>query len=168
MVTLQDARYRFMVYIVTYFDASAITKDDDTTLADYILMFAYPPYPLTYEFRDNRYTGHKILDPVTVPAVDLIILVDKPTVKPIKNHDSEIIYYEETIPVHVHAIDKTGITAEKLLWKAEDQLRTIFYDYPYAAASLHVLADTKPHNITYGETEIRGFTLTKTYVRQST
>ena len=166
MVVLEDPRYRMKVYLDTYITAANLTHDDDATVATYAVMYAYPHYPLEYEFMEDDRTGHKLI--TDTDTIDLAFLIDKPTSKPIYNYDSTIVYYEESIPVHVQAINQLGLTAEKLLWKAEDELRTVFLTQPYAVGSVHGLSETREHNIKYGATTIYGFSLTKTYLRGST
>ena len=164
MAVIQDARQRTKVYLDTYITAGNLTLDDDVTQATYAVMYAYPPYPLDYEFIEDFRTGEKLAD--GEDTVDLLFLVDKPISKPSYNHDGTIAIYEESVSIHVQAIDQSTVTAEKLLWKAEDDLRTILLTYPYG--SFRSLTVTQDHQIRYGATLIHGFTLTLNYVRAAT
>lgn len=156
---VEDSRYRTKDYLDTYIDEDNLTYDDDSTLADYAVMYAYPPYPFIMEFiRDER-------NP-TITLNELLFMVNKPQVVALYNLDRTIYGYEESIPIHVYAVDKPSLTAEKILWKAEAELRRVLETYPYG--SVRKLSETRPSRIEFGAFLLDGFTLTLSYVRGTT
>ena len=156
----EDARYRTIVYITAYINTSNITKDDDATIANICLMYSKPDYPLIAELRDAGQLGGGIEES------DLTILVGTPTSKPRTGHDYSIIGYEEAVPIYVHAIDKYGITAEELLWKAEAELRRVVETNPLGSVRTHVT--TAVNNIVLPDALLKGFTFTMNYMRDKT
>lgn len=54
----------------------------------------------------------------SINLIDLAFLIDKPISRPQYDCDGTIYGYDESVPIHVHAIDQPNITAEKMLWKA--------------------------------------------------
>jgi hypothetical protein len=155
MVTIEDSRYRLKLYLDTYITDANITVDDDTTEAYTTVMYAYPPYPMELLFSGN-YEDY-----------DIIFFVDKPISKPRYSSARLIHAYEESIPIHCHCLDKTGVTPELVLWKAEDELRRVLYTYP-EQTNWRLLSESKEHNIRSASTTFYGFTLTFTYLREST
>jgi len=149
-----DARYRTKVFLDTYITDANLTDDAAGALTNTV-MYAYPPYPKELIFSDN-YSGFSV-----------VFFVDKPTSKARYSSAKSIYAYEESIPVHVHAVDKTGVTAELLLWKAETELRTILQTYP-DVTNLRILPTVKDHTVREGSTVFYGFTLTFSYVRNIT
>lgn len=113
---VQDARQRTKVYLETYLSASNLTKDNDSTLAKYIIPFGNPDYPITRVFKDKR--------------VDLIFSIGEPNSRPLMNFDQTPYGSEEHVPITTFCIDKVGITGTKLKWKAEAELRRITETYP--------------------------------------
>jgi len=108
----QDARQRTKVYLDTYLLNSAITKDNDSSQATFIVAFSYPDYPMERVFLDKN--------------VDLIFSVGTPTTTALPVG----IGYDEAVPIEIITIDKTDITGNKLRWKAEAELRRVVETYP--------------------------------------
>jgi len=153
-MSVQDARQRTKIYLDEYLDEDSMTFDNDTTLATYTVMYAYPPYPLWLIFKNPL-------------NYDVVYFIDKPTSTPESvDWDGSILGYKESIPIHVHALNKTGLTAEKLLWKAEAELRKILEEHP--VGSYRSITVTKTNNIQFNGVVFHGFTLTLNYVRDTT
>jgi len=162
MVTIQDARYRMKVYLDTYITDANLTADDDATELVNAVMYAYPPYPLDLEFIADYRTGRNPYD-----IIDIGFFIDKPTAKARYSSARTIYGYEESIPIHVHCVDRPGVTSELLLWKAEDELRTVLSTYP-EQVNWRFISETKDNTLRFGATTVHGFTLTISYVREST
>ena len=157
-----DARNKMKVYLDTHIVDANLTDDSAVALVNAV-MYAYPPYALDLEFIADGRTGRAPSD-----IIDIGFFIDKPTSKAIYDHDSTIAYYNESIPIHVHCVDRPDVTSELLLWKAENELRTRFAANPYASGSMWELSETKDNTIRYGATTIFGFTIICTYLRDTT
>jgi len=114
----EDARYRTKLYLDTYLDNSKLTKDDNATEVVFAVMYTYPNYPLIREFFAEE------------SPVDLLFLIGKPTSEALMQADQTPRGYHERVPIAISTIDKTGITAEKLIWKGEAELRSVCETYP--------------------------------------
>lgn len=108
---VDTAQKRTKTWIDTYWIAANVTKDDGSTPASTIDAYDWPDYPLTRVFIDK--------------AVDGIISVGQQTSKALVDSDHFPIGYDETVPITMCAVDKTGITGIKLLAKMEGELRRI-------------------------------------------
>lgn len=113
---VQDARQRTKTYLETYLTDSNLTKDDDSSKANYIVAFGMPDYSIIRVFKDKQ--------------IDLIFSIGEPTSTPLMGHDLSAYGYEEHVPIQTFCIDKSGITGTKLKWKAEAELRRITESYP--------------------------------------
>ena len=112
----EDPRYRTKVYLDTYLTAANLTDDAGFDQVKFIVFFADPDYPVARMFIDK--------------FVELAFAVGEPETKAIIDSDGLILGYEENVPVTIYTMDKEGITAEKLKWKAERELRRIVETYP--------------------------------------
>lgn len=111
-----DARKRTKLYLDAYLAASKISKDDDSA-ASFAVIYAYPPYPLEQEFK------------AASNPVDVLFLVGCPTAGPLIA-DTRV---EESVPIEIWCIDKTGITGTKLKWKCEKELRRVLKSYHWGS-----------------------------------
>ena len=109
--TVQDPRQRSKTWLDTYLIAANLTKDDNATPAQYITCWADPPYPII-----------KVLE---TKGIDLVFSVATPTSEALPVR----VGYIETVPISVFATDKTGISGNKLRWKAEAELRRLAETY---------------------------------------
>jgi len=120
---VEDARQRTITYINAYDIPANITKDNGTTAAYIINQFEKPPFaPLT----------RIIFSPKNV---DGIRTVHTPTSEALHDWKKEIYAYKETVPVTLDAFTKQGITADKLRWKMEQDLRNTVELYPMLGAT---------------------------------
>lgn len=113
---VDTAQKRTKVWIDAYWTAANVTKDDNSTPATTIDAYEWPDYPLTRVFIDK--------------AVDGIISVGQQSSKVLVDSDHQPIGYDESIPITMCAVDKTGITGIKLLGKMEQELRRIGETHP--------------------------------------
>ena len=109
MVT--DARSNTTVWIKTYY-TPANAVDDDGNALGMECMYDGPNYSMTREFKEPS-------------VVDAIITVGTPETR-ILNVGVE---YEESVPISIHCVDKTGVTGTKAMWQVENELRTIAKDH---------------------------------------
>lgn len=113
---VDTAQNRTKVWLDTYWLPANITKDDAVTLASIITAFDWPDYPITRLFLDK--------------AVDGAVSIGQASSKAILDTDHYPFGYEETVPITLCAIDKSGITGIKLLAKMDVELRRIAEAYP--------------------------------------
>ena len=132
--SLQDPRYRTKVFLDTYLNNAALTKDDDSTQVTFIVAYGKAPYPLSSVFIGK--------------SVDLIFSIATPTTTALPMS----VGYEEHVPVSAWCVDKTGITGTKLRWKAERELRKVIKYYP--TGSLRVYESTIDNDQNLGSTLI--------------
>jgi hypothetical protein len=71
--------------------------------------------------------------------VDLVFSVSEPARMALLDYKGCIIGYEEDVPITIYTINKEGITADKLKWKAEAELRRIVETYPVGSSSWRAL-----------------------------
>ena len=133
--TNQDARQRTKTWLDTYLSALNLTKDDNSTPASYITQWSGQHYPLRKVF-------------VSPKNVDLAFVVDTPNTQALPIG----IGYDETVPITIWTIDKTGITGDKLRWKAEAELRRLAENYPIG--SLRTLERLTPNEQHLGSTTL--------------
>jgi len=139
-----DARTQTKVYLTTYLNNANLTKDDDSTQVTFIVKFEGADYPLTLVFFGSK-------------NVDLVYTVGTPTSRPLIGHDLTPYGYEETIPIVIFTINKTGITGDLLRWKAEAELRSVTETYPLGSVrtltrmfeSTEKLGGTTLYSVTY-------------------
>ena len=110
--TVQDPRQRSKVWLDTYLIAGNLTKDDNSTPAQYLTCWADPPYPIIKVFETK--------------GIDLVFSIATPTSEGLPVG----VGYLEHVPITVFTIDKTSISGNKLRWKGEAELRRIAETYP--------------------------------------
>jgi hypothetical protein len=142
---VDDARDRTKVYLDSYLTAANLTKDDGSTLANFIVCFGSPDYPMERVFIDR--------------GVDLIFSIGTP--------DSEAlpvgIGYIENVPITVFTVNKPGITGTKLRWTAEEELRRVIETYPLG--SLRTADRMSDNEQNLGSTVLYSVTYTMRYKR---
>ena len=106
-----DARKKVKDYLESRIAPGNLTEDDGATLATFIVCFGHPNYSLMRVFIDKE--------------VDLIFILNKPESEPLFSGSPNPCGYRENVPIITACIDKIGITAEKLNWKAESELRRV-------------------------------------------
>jgi len=110
MSTLADPRERIKTFLATYLVVANITNDAGAAATVHIRFGDNKIYLLKLEFYGTKNN-------------DVVFTIEPPESEAIFDHDGQIIGYNEKVPVYIYAINKTGITADKILWKAEQQLR---------------------------------------------
>lgn len=134
---VDDSRYRTRVYLTAslggYLVAGNMLLDDAATPATFIVCYDKPNYPMKLVFFGTKNN-------------DLIFSLGEPETTPLQGYNHVAYRYHEQIPITVYAVDKTGLTAVKLLWQAELELRRIAETYPNGSGTLRVLSRTKPGN----------------------
>lgn len=112
-----DARYRTKVWMDTRLRAAQITQDDDSALANYVVIFNEPPYPLELEFRGGS-------------NMDGLYVIDQPNSTPLRDADQIIRDYTDHVPIHVMAVDSAGCTGTALQHKMVAELQYIAETFP--------------------------------------
>ena len=151
-MTADDARHRTKVWMESRMLDANLTDDAENEVY-WKVAYGFPSYPLTRVFGYPK-------------NVDLIYSILDPTSEPRFNTDKTIIGYTETVPIRISCIDKQSITASKLKWTAERELRRICETYPFG--SLRLMDARKETTERQGVTVIYGLELTITYVRDTT
>lgn len=149
---VDDPRYRTKDYLETYLTAGNLTKDDDATNVSFIVAFGEPDYPITKVFLTK--------------GVDLVFSIGDPESTPLMDYDRSAYGYSEKVPITVTAIDKTGITGEKLRWKAEAELRRVVEVNP--TGSQRSLEAMRPNEVKLGSTTLYQQTYVLRYLRDTT
>ena len=140
-----DARSCIRTWLNLHLDNSNLTEDDGSTQVSFIIAYAFPDYPLERVFKDK--------------GVDLVFSLGTP--------ESEAlpvgVGYIENVPITMCCVDKTGITGNKLRWKAEAELRRITENYP--EGSLYALSRLSDSEERLGSTVLYSVTYTMRYKR---
>jgi hypothetical protein len=147
-----DARYRQRVFLDTYITDSNLTLDNGTTEAAWISHYADPEYSI------ERVFGSSGKD------VDLAIAVGDPRTTPHLDYLHVPYKYEEVVPLTLAAKNKSGLTAVKLLWKAEQELREIAEDN---GGYLRHIRSTRPSRLDLGSYLLHQVEVELAYVRSS-
>lgn len=113
-----DARYRTKYWMDQRLRPAQITKDNDSTTADFGVLFSNPPYPLELEFRGAS-------------NMEGLFLIEQPTSRPLMDPLTQAPYgYDESVPIHICTVNSTGCTGTALQPKMEAELRYICETYP--------------------------------------
>ena len=137
ILLVDDSRYRLKVWIDTYLAAGYyatmghIYEDNGTTEASNAVMYSLPNVPVKLLFFGTL-------------TYDAVFTIGEPTATVSQGHNFAAYKYQEEIPVTIFAVDKTGLTAVKMLWQAELKLRKIAETYANGTGTLRVLRRTKP------------------------
>ena len=108
-------------------------KEDDTvTNATTATMYNLPNVPLKLLFFGTL-------------NYDAVFTIGEPNTQVTTGHNNKAYKYAEEVPINIYAVDKTGLTATKLLWQCECELRRIAELYSNATGTLRVLRRTKPN-----------------------
>lgn len=149
-----DPRYRTKVYLDTYLRTAQITKDDDSTTADFGVIFNNPPYQIWREFRGTS-------------NMEGLFVVDQPKSTPLLDGLTRAPYgYEEHVPVHILTVNSTGCSGSALAWKMEAELRYVCETYP--TGSLRDLDYRGKRDIDLGGMTLYDTEYVMTYKRSTT
>ncbi len=113
----KDARYNTKTWMDGHLRSAQITKDNDSTEADFAVIFNEPPYPLELEFRGSS-------------NMEGLYVVDNPNSTALRSGDQIIRNYEEHVPIHIFTVDSTGCSGDALAHKMHAELRYISETYP--------------------------------------
>ena len=149
---VDDPRYRTKDYLQTYLTAGNLTKDDDATPISFIVAFGEPDYPITKVFLTK--------------GIDLVFSIGDPTSTAEIDTDQVPWGYEERLPITVTAINKTGITGEKLRQKAINELRRVTQEHP--TGSQRAMVEERPDEQRLGSTVLYQQTFILNYRRDTT
>jgi len=134
--TPHDTRYRtkaFIEHVTKGVVASAITKNDGTTLAAYATIWENPPnYHLKHEYRA-----------ATSPVQGLYV-IGEPTEEPLVDETQHTYAYKASVPIHVCTMDSTGCGGEQLKHKMEAELQRIMETYPISSMRMPSGRSAKP------------------------
>lgn len=154
---VEDARYRTKDYLEgitnpnTALNNANLTKDDGTQ-CKFIVAYGFPDYSLLKVFKTK--------------GVDLVFSIGEVGSEPAIGHDQKTYGYNEHVPITPCCINKTNITATKLLQKARAELRRIFENYPLG--SLRQPVREAPETERLGSTILYKFTAWLDYRRGTT
>lgn len=96
--------------------SSALTKDDGTTEVSWLVCWSKPDYHL-----------ERLLLPCEKNK-DLIFTVSSPIINS-QAANNVVVNYSQTVTIGIYVVNKSGITANNLLWKAEAELRRVIETY---------------------------------------
>lgn len=152
---VNTAQYNMKTYLVAYITAAKLTEDNGTTLATFITAYDMPDYPLVRVFNDK--------------AVDIVFSIGQAASSVLMDSDHYPIGYRESVPVNIYILDKTGLTAIKVMAKVEAELRRISEIYPTALpGSLRSISKTLPKPVLIGGTWFWNVEYTYSYLRDLT
>ncbi len=118
-------------WLDTYLTAANMLEDNGSTQATFIVAYDLPDYPLSRVFIDKN--------------VDIAFSVGQAQMKPITDSDHFAMGYREEVPIKIYVLDKTGLTAIKLLAQVEAEIRRVDETYPVVVpGSLRRWGQTTP------------------------
>ena len=117
----------------------ATTIDDGVTAAQILIQYMGGPETLRWHFE--------------VTAMDVVIEIERHTEREsgIRRRIQDVpLRYNAEIPVHIIAINKTGVTATKLLNKIRLQMQTVIEAAAQQATYTIILLNDRPNNMRIG------------------
>lgn len=114
-MAVEDAISLTKQYLDAYLRAASITDDNGDEIKFHV-QYADPDYPLTRVFKDKN--------------IGVLFCIGKPESRALMNADQIPWGYDEQVPITTWTVDKTDLTAAKVLWKAEAELRYVCESYP--------------------------------------
>ena len=130
-MVVDTAQKNMKEIIDAYYTAANVKEDNGSTNATVICAFDWPNYPLSRVFIDK--------------GVDAVISVGQASSQALVDVDLVPYGYVEKVPVTMASMDKTGITAMKLLRQLEAEVRRVFEAQPGAwAVSVRKLSGSTP------------------------
>jgi len=147
---VSDARSATKTYLEAYITPGNLTLDDDSTLANYMVVYGDAPYPVERVFT----------------VTDLVLCVQEPTSEPLMDTDGVPFNYAETVPIELTCVDKPGLTATKMVFTCEAELRRICETYPQG--SLRHLTRSSTVKKDLGGMILYSTLFTLSYVRDTT
>lgn len=149
-----DSRYRTKYWMEQRLRATQITKDDDSTQADYAVMFNEPNYPLELEFRH-----------ATSPVQGLYV-IDEANDTPLRSGDQIIRNYEAHVPIHIMTVNSTGCSGDALKHKMLAELQYICQEY--STGSQRNLSERRKVDRDLGGMQLFDTVYELSYVRSAT
>lgn len=117
-----DPRSKVKAYLDLRVTDANLTKDDDATQASWAAIFESSRYRLAWEFR------------AASSPVQGLYVVGQPTSVPLLGASRSPYGYEETLPIHVCAVNSKDCGGEQLMWKMDAELRSIVQDFEIGSA----------------------------------
>lgn len=146
--SLNDPRERTLTYLETYFTTANVTDDNDNTTQS-LFMFEEADFPLELIFLDL--------------AKDYVVTVGDYDLEALRNADKTVHSYREKIPVTVCVFDRADLTASKVKWKIERELRRVFETYIFG--SVRLVSKRTVNSELIGYDRLHSFTYEISYVR---
>ena len=148
--TQSDPKERSLTWLETYFTTANVT-DDATNSTRGLFMYEDAEFPLEAVFIDL--------------ARDYTVTVGEPDLTPIYNADKTTDSYRETVPLTVIIFNRAGVTAEKVKWKIERELRRIAETYMFG--SVRAIKSRKDNSKILGGERMFSFIYELTYTRSA-
>ena len=141
-ITVEDARYRTKTYLDGYLENLAP--------ANWLVAYDYPDYPLVRVFQ----------------RLDIAFSVGQPNSTPLPDPVQQAPYgYEEHVPLEILCMDKTNVSATKLMHAAHAEVRRVLENYP--TGSRRSLEESRPTTLTLGSHTVRSVKLVWNYRRNT-
>lgn len=144
-----EPRYRQKSWLDTYLSAAAILENDGATQASWITTFDEMNYSLKRVF--------------ITKGVDAIFSLGKSQVTPLYATEKKLYAFEESCPITIYALNKTGITASNLVEQCEQEIRHVATDHP--TGSLRSIEGVKHEPQDLGGMTMHSTTVTLRYKR---
>lgn len=152
-ISVTDPSNRIKVLLDTYLTVANMKEDDNSTNATTLTAFGLPNYPIQLVFLGSK-------------NVDLVFSVDKANSTALIDSDYSPYGYIEHVPLKLFAIDKSGVTARRLIWAGEHEVRRILETYP--TGSHRLIEHTRDNTQTLGSTILHSSEYTITWKRDLT
>lgn len=146
--SLNDPRERTLTWLETYFTTANVTDDNDNSTQS-LFMFEEADFPLELIFLDL--------------AKDYVVTVGDSDLEALRNADKTVHSYREHIPITVCVFDRADLTATKVKWKIERELRRIAETYIFG--SVRLVSSRQPKTVFLGVDRLHSFTYELSYVR---
>jgi hypothetical protein len=145
-----DPRSRHKVYLDAYLNPANI-------VGDYITCFDGADYPIKYLFNADLGVD-----------TDLVISIGKEAATSRLDYLHKTYAFEETVPINLYAVNKTGITAPNLIEQAEQEIRHAVTDNPTTLGSIRSIQSTKHTPMDLGDKNyLWNTTVTIKYTREN-
>ena len=134
--SVHDPRERMHTFLNTYWTDGNVLKDDGVTTASGAFCWSGYDYPMGRVFVDK--------------AVDYVLEIGEVKTVALIGYNHSAYGYQETTPITVHTINKSGITGENLRQQVETELRSVLENNAIGSETARIIDESAPETIHYG------------------
>jgi hypothetical protein len=148
--SLNDPRERTLAWLNSHFTIANVTDDNGNSTHGLFTLEGFD-FPVEMLFIDLM--------------ADYVVSIGDPEMQPIRNADRSIDSYHEVIPITVSLVDKADLTAVKVKWLVEREIRRVAETYVFG--SVRQVNSRLDNTRLLGTERLHSFTYQLSYVREN-